>query len=52
MPLNGFLSIKKFNIKNVEINSIKIKIKMRRFTSNNFNLDVCYQIYNPEQQMF
>jgi len=51
MPLNGFLS-KMFNIKNIKINSIKIKIKMRRFTSNSFNLDICYQVYDPEQQMF
>jgi len=28
MPLNGFPPIKKFNIKNVKINSVRVKMKI------------------------
>jgi len=44
MLLNGFLSI---NLKNIKINSVKVK--MKGFIFNSFDLDVCCQGHNPKQ---
>jgi len=48
MPLNGFPPIKKFNIKNVKINSVRVKMKIIILIerSNSDDLDIFYK--DPE----
>jgi len=46
MSLNGFSPIRKFNTKNVKINSVKIKIKIiisnEKVNLDYFDLDICH----------